>query len=255
MTVTSTAPRAAATWDGLMAEEIARRTGVPRVQLFEEVSSTQDIALAWEDSDQRTMVVADRQLRGRGRLGRSWSSELGQGVWASFSVPPDMDTQGLDVLTLRIGLRLARELDAIAGEEVGLKWPNDLQLRGGKVAGILVETKIWGGTMSWLAIGIGVNVRAPHDVPGAAGLPPGTRRIDVLEAVARSVHAASTTNGHLAAAELKEFQGRDRLFGRPLVEPWPGIARGIEGNGCLIIETPDGMEYRRSGTVQLAEDA
>jgi BirA family biotin operon repressor/biotin-[acetyl-CoA-carboxylase] ligase len=248
-------PRAAAVWDGLTADEIARRTGIPRVQLFEEVSSTQDIALAWEDEEERTMVVADRQLRGRGRLGRSWSSELGQGVWSSFSVPPDMDAPGLDVLTLRIGLRLACALDAIAGEPVGLKWPNDLHLRAGKVAGILVETKIWGGTMSWLAIGIGVNVRAPHDVPGAAGLPPGTRRIDVLEAVARSVHGASISHGHLSAAELKEFGRRDRLFGRQLVEPWPGIARGIEGNGCLIIETPDGLEYRRSGTVQLAEGA
>lgn len=248
-------PRAAAVWDGLTAEDISRRTGIPRVQLFEEVSSTQDIALGWDEEEVRTLVLADRQLRGRGRLGRSWSSELGQGVWSTFSIPPEMDPQGLDVVTIRIGLRLARELDAIAREPVGLKWPNDLLLRGGKLAGILVETKIWGGTMSWLAVGVGVNVRTPEDVPGAAGLPPGTARIEVLEAVARSVHAASITDGHLTAAELKEFAARDRLLGRRLTSPWPGIARGIEDNGCLIIETPDGMEYRRSGTVQLAEDA
>jgi BirA family biotin operon repressor/biotin-[acetyl-CoA-carboxylase] ligase len=248
-------PRAAAVWDGLTADDISRRTGVPRVQLFEEVSSTQDVALAWDDEEVRTLVLADRQLRGRGRLGRSWSSELGQGVWSTFSIPPDNDVQGLDVLTIRIGLGLARELDDIAKEQVGLKWPNDLLVRRGKLAGILVETKIWGGTMSWLAVGVGVNVLTPEDVAGAAGLPPGTARIDVLEAVARSVHSASTTNGHLTAAELKEFESRDRLFGRQLAEPWPGIARGIEDNGCLIIETPDGMEYRRSGTVQLAEDA
>ena len=253
--MTTEEPGTAVTWDGLTAAEISRRTGVPLVRLFDEVGSTQDVAMEWDDAAVRTLVLADRQRSGRGRLGRAWSSDAGQGVWGTFTVPPELDPQGLDVLTIRIGLALARALDAIAGERVGLKWPNDLLLRAGKVAGILVETKLWGGTMHWLAVGVGVNVRPPANVPGAAGLPEGTRRIDVLEAVARSVYAASTTGGHLTQAELKEFASRDRLSGRRLAGPGPGIARGIEDNGCLIIETPGGMEYRRSGTVQLAEDA
>jgi len=254
--VTSAEPRAAATWDGLTAEDIARRTGVPRVCLFDEVASTQDIAL--EDdrgSEEQSLVVANRQHAGRGRLGRPWKSGDGQGVWCTFTVPPGLDAGGIDVMTIRIGLGLARALDAVAREPVGLKWPNDLLLRAGKVAGVLVERRLWASEAGSFAIGVGVNVAAPPDVPDAAGLPPGTRRIEVLEAVARSVRAATTTNGHLTPAELKEFAERDRLSGRRLRSPWPGIARGIEDNGCLIIETPDGMEFRRSGTVQLAEDA
>ena len=254
--MTAPARRTAATWDGHSADEIARRTGVPRVLLFDEVESTQDIALEADlEREERTLVLADRQRAGRGRLGRSWRSAAGEGVWSTFTASSDMDPRAAEVLTIRIGLLLARDLDALAGASIGLKWPNDLLLPAGKLAGILVERRIAASDWSSFAIGVGVNVAAPRDVDGAAGLPTGTRRIDVLEAIARSVRGASTAEGHLTPAELKDYAARDRLFGRRLISPWPGTARGIEDNGCLIIETPEGLEYRRSGTVQLAEDA
>ena len=254
--MTASAPRVAATWDGLSAEEISGRTGVLRVLLFEDVESTQDIALAADvEGAGDTLVIADRQRAGRGRLGKSWRSEAGAGVWSTFTAPAGVDARAADVLTIRIGLCLARELDPLAGERVGLKWPNDLLCTAGKVAGILVERRIMASDAGPFAIGVGVNVVAPPGLEGAAGLRDGTRRVDVLEAIARSVRAATAAGGHLDPAELKDYSARDRLSGRRLTSPVPGIARGIGSNGCLIIETPDGMEERRSGTVQLAEDA
>ena len=254
--MTASAPRVAATWDGLSSEEIARRTGVPRVLLFDEVESTQDIALAEDVAGAGgLLVVADRQRAGRGRMGKSWRSEAGAGVWITLAASSEMDAGAADVLAIRIGLCLARELDPMAGERIGLKWPNDLLCAAGKVAGILVERRIMASDAGPFAIGVGVNVRAPRGVDGAAGLRVGTRRIEVLEAIARSVRAAAAAEGPLTPAELKDYSARDRLFERRLTSPVPGIARGIGGNGCLIIETPDGMEERRSGTVQLAEDA
>lgn len=253
--MTASVPRLATTWDGLTATEISRRTGVPRVLLFDEVESTQDIALdEGAESAAPTLVLANRQRAGRGRLGRSWRSDAGQGVWSTLTASADLDAKAADVLTVRIGLFLARELDALARERVGLKWPNDLLTAAGKVAGILVERRIWTTRSTAYVIGVGVNVVPPPDIDGAAALPAGTRRVDVLEAIARSVRGAAMAEGHLTPAELKDYSARDRLFGQRLTSPGRGIARGIADTGCLMIEASAGMEYHRSGTVQLAED-
>jgi BirA family biotin operon repressor/biotin-[acetyl-CoA-carboxylase] ligase len=243
-------------WDGLDAEALVSRLRVPHVDLHAEVGSTQDVAhdLAERGAEAGTLVLADAQRTGRGRMGRSWSSEAGRGVWCTVIERPS-DVRALDVLSLRAGLLLAERLDAFAVERVRLKWPNDLVTGGGKVAGILVEARWSGAVPAWVALGIGVNVSAPR-MAGAVGLRDGVHRFDVLAAVVSAARAASAASGWLTADEIGRYNARDLLHGRRLASPGTGIARGITASGALIIEssTGQGIEEHRAGTIELAEE-
>jgi BirA family transcriptional regulator, biotin operon repressor / biotin---[acetyl-CoA-carboxylase] ligase len=257
----------AATWDGLSAEALARRCGVPRLELLAETESTQDVAhmLAEEGAPAGTTVLADAQRAGRGRLGRSWMSETGRGVWCTILERP-MQTDAMDVLSLRIGLEIAEALDTFAGGQVGVKWPNDLMLphaviqgsaatrdpQFGKLGGILVEARWSGSTLAWVAIGVGVNVVAPN-VPGASGLARDPSRTAVLTAIVRAVRSAAATTGSLSGSEMARYRARDVLAGRRILEPVAGIVAGITESGSLVVETERGTEHFRAGTVRPAE--
>jgi BirA family biotin operon repressor/biotin-[acetyl-CoA-carboxylase] ligase len=253
----------AVTWDGLDARELARRCGVPRLELFAEIESTQDVAhrLAEAGAPGGTVVLADAQSAGRGRMGRSWQSKPGSGVWCTIIERPNR-ASNLDVLSLRVGLHCANALDPFAGERVGLKWPNDLVLPGvmqsgakepqfRKVCGVLVEVKWSGEHLVWVCIGIGVNVRPPQ-MDGAVGLAEATDRAPVLAAIVRAARAAAASPGPLTYSELKRFAERDVLAGRRIVAPADGIVRGITAAGSLVVQSNRGVEEVRTGTVQLA---
>jgi len=246
----------APTWDGMTASALARSLNVPRLELRAEVESTQDIAhaLAEQEAPHGILVLADAQRSGRGRMGRSWASEPGNGVWCTMVARPT-DPRGVDVLSIRLGLGIAEELDTLARPEgIRLKWPNDLLLNGGKLGGILIEARWSGSTLSWVAIGIGINVRAP-DVPRAAGFGPDVQRRDVLAGVVRAAQAATSATGWLTPDELRRYRSRDALAGREIVEPGRGQVTGIAESGALLVETRQGRQEYRAGTIRYAEDA
>lgn len=260
------------TWDGCTADELARRCGVPRIELLAETGSTQDVvhAFAEEGAPAGTTVVADAQRAGRGRRGRSWMSEPGRGVWCTVLERPE-HPNAMEVLSLRIGLEIAEALDVFAGARVGVKWPNDLMLplsvpsdavipsdardlQFGKLGGILVEARWSGSSLLWVAIGVGVNVVAPPDVRGAVGLTPDARRTAVLVAIVRAVRSAGSADGPLSTEELRRYRARDVLVGRRIVSPAAGTVTGITATGALVVETARGSEHVRAGTIQLAEE-
>lgn len=242
------------TWDGFDATAIAQRFGLAQVELLAETDSALDIAhaLAESGAPAGTLVVADQQRAGRGRMGRSWSSAPGRGVWCTLLERPS-DHRALEVLSLRAGLRLAEALDGIAAERVGMKWPNDLLIGGRKVGGILTEARWAGTSLAWVAIGVGVNVLMPHDVDGACGLPPGTQRVDVLEAIVGAVRSAASASGELTRDEVARYARRDTLAGRQISSPAAGRVAGIATSGALMVETARGVEHYRTGTIALAE--
>jgi len=130
-------------------------TGLIRVA---RVGSTMDALheLAQAGAAAGTAVVAEEQGAGRGSRGRAWSSPPG-GLWLSVLARPA--STGLEVLSLRAGLAVAVLLDRLgAAGRVELKWPNDLMLDDRKVGGILCEARWQGGTLAWVAVGLGLNV-------------------------------------------------------------------------------------------------
>lgn len=254
--VTHAARREEGRYDGVDAGSLAGMLGVPRVVVHDRIGSTLDAAhaLAEAGAPAGTLVLADEQTSGRGRGGKRWASEPGAGLWLTFVERPD-DADALEVLSLRLGLQAAQVLDGAAGERVRLKWPNDLHLANGKLAGILVEARWQEQRLMWVAVGMGVNVRAPGGVERAAGLRPGTSRVGVLRELVPALRTASLARGSLSDTELDAFSTRDIARGRACVSPVAGRVEGVSATGGLRVTTGSGEVTVRSGSLVLQEEA
>lgn len=199
------------------------------------------------------MVLADQQTAGRGRGGKVWESRTGQGIWLTLIERPQ-DERAIEVLSIRVGLAAAKALDRFAAEPIRLKWPNDLYTDGKKLAGILVEARWREGRPEWVAVGIGINVIPPADVPLATGLDPGTSRLEVIEELTVLVRKAMRLTGSLTPSELAEFKTRDMALGHMCIEPANGEVRGITERGELVVALADSVVRIRSGSLLLASD-
>lgn len=163
------------------------------------------------------------------------------------------DISGLEVLSLRAGLRAAEALDRFAPEPIRLKWPNDLYVDAGKLGGILVEARWREKAVEWVSIGVGVNVRAPANVAGAGSLDGQVERLKVLAELVPALRAAAAAIGPLDPSELEEFNARDLARGRVCIEPARGRVAGINRTGELLIELADSVGSFRSGSLVLEE--
>lgn len=222
---------------------------------FESVGSTLDIAheLAAVGAEPGTVVVADTQTSGRGRMGRAWRSEPGAGVWLTVVERP-RDVAALDVLSLRIGLGLATVLDELAAAPVGLKWPNDLYVGLRKLGGVLVEVRWRDSAPEWAAIGVGVNVRVPEGEARAAGLETRVTRAEVLSRMVPAIRAAAARVGSLDRSELDMFAARDIAAGRRCREPVAGVVRGIDASGALVVDVGSQVAIIRAGSLVMEEE-
>jgi BirA family biotin operon repressor/biotin-[acetyl-CoA-carboxylase] ligase len=239
-------------YDGLTADEIAGLLDLPGVQLFDTTPSTLDVAhrLGNEGAPAGTLVIAEEQLAGRGRSGAKWHSPAGTGLWLSLLERP-RDTSGLEVLSLRTGLRLARVLDMFAPEPVRLKWPNDLYVDDRKLGGILIEARWREQKLEWVAIGVGINVVVPDDMPSAGALDSGTSRVEVLTDVVPAMRDAAAATGALGDIELVEWDARDLARGKHCSSPASGIVEGITASGELRVALADSVARFRSGSLIL----
>jgi len=250
--LSSSADANEARFDGLIAAELAALLNVPRVELFESATSTLDIANAIGPSAAAgTLVIADEQTAGRGRLGRSWTSERGAGIWLTLVEGPE-DPLALEVMSLRCGLYAAEALDALASAPIGVKWPNDLYVRGRKLAGVLIETRWRGTSPEWVSIGFGLNVADPP-IDYAIGLAHGTTRREALVRLVPALRRAALATGLLTDDELTRWSARDVARGRLVEAPSAGTVAGISSRGELLVRATDGTETaHRSGTLTFA---
>jgi BirA family biotin operon repressor/biotin-[acetyl-CoA-carboxylase] ligase len=105
-----------------------------------------------------TVVIAEEQTAGRGRLGRSWVSERGVGLYCSMILRPAIPAADAAVVTLAQGLAVARAIGRVAAVACDLRWPNDVLLNGRKCCGILTEMAAAGDQVRYVIAGVGVNV-------------------------------------------------------------------------------------------------
>jgi BirA family biotin operon repressor/biotin-[acetyl-CoA-carboxylase] ligase len=243
-------------YDGASALSIAGRLGVAAAYVYGSIDSTMDAAhaLAEAGAASGTLILADAQTAGRGRQGRPWHSGAGRGIWLTLIERP-ADASGLEVLSLRVGLATARALAPFADAPVRVKWPNDVFVGEGKVAGVLVEARWRGGRPDWVAIGVGVNVHPPLDVPAASGLPNAASRMEVLLSLIPAIRAASGRRGALDAPELVEYAARDYARGRRCAAPVRGVVVGLTAVGQLLVQTADGVRQFTAGSLVLEEGA
>lgn len=252
-------------WDGEPVAVWARVWKAAEVEAYDVLGSTNDRLkeLAAGGAAPWTVVVAESQTRGRGRGGAVWHSPAGAGLWLSVLLPCDEPVPAY--LPLAVGVAAARAAEEAApGVRVGIKWPNDLEVAGRKIGGILCEHG-----HGWVAAGIGVNVLTPE-----VGIPAEVaERATSLEAVSGarvSVGALATALLHrlrasrcgrgpgLDPAVHQELRERDVLRGTGVwtSQAGPGSARGIAEDGALLLELPGGGKVRVvSGSVRIAKEA
>jgi BirA family transcriptional regulator, biotin operon repressor / biotin---[acetyl-CoA-carboxylase] ligase len=202
--------------DKLLPEEVLQglktRLFTGPVHHFETLGSTNDLAkeLAAQGAPEGTVVVAEAQTGGRGRLGREWNSPPGVGLYVSLVLRPPLPPMELPQITLTTSVAVVRAIRRVAGVAPGIKWPNDLLFNGKKLGGILTEMETESDRIRHVVVGLGLNVNNP-------GFPP------ELAATATSLTLAAGgafSRVQLLKAWLEEFE---ELYERFLNQGFPEI--------------------------------
>jgi BirA family biotin operon repressor/biotin-[acetyl-CoA-carboxylase] ligase len=203
------------------------------------------------------MVVAGEQLEGRGSRGRPWHSPPG-GLWLSALFRPPA-SEGMEVISLRVGLAVADSLERLIAAEIRLKWPNDLMLKDRKVGGILCEARWHGEALGWVGVGIGLNVCNPifaelsRTAVSMAEERPGITLDETTDLIVTAMRQVDLSAERLSPAELARFNQRDWLRGREIRSPLSGTAIGLSPDGALLVRGPGHAETPvRNGSVELA---
>jgi len=126
---------------------------------FDEIGSTNDVAngAALKGAPEGTLFVAEKQVKGKGRLGRRWVSPSG-GIWFSMILRPEISPIDASKITILAGVAAAKAIEVETGLKVQLKWPNDILVDGKKVAGILTEMSAEADKINFVVVGLGINV-------------------------------------------------------------------------------------------------
>jgi BirA family biotin operon repressor/biotin-[acetyl-CoA-carboxylase] ligase len=145
---------------GLKTETLGRN-----IHHEESIDSTQKIAhrLAYEGSPEGTVVIAEEQLSGRGRMDRRWHSPKSTGVWMSVILRPNIPPPKAPQLTLITAVAVVQAIEELTGLTPQIKWPNDILMNGKKVTGILTELQADADRIISIIIGIGINVNQQLD--------------------------------------------------------------------------------------------
>ncbi len=239
--------------------------------LLFEIDSTNArlLAAAAPPPGQADACLAELQHAGRGRRGRRWIAPFGGGIVLSAAWTFVDGAGALSALSLAVGVAITRALSRAGAVGVALKWPNDLWFQDRKIGGVLIELRAEAGGPAHVVIGIGLNVtltaaaRREIEAGGAAvaavadactGVPSRNliagaildELLSMLEQFERGGFAAFRD----AWAVLDALSGRDArvLLGDAVVS---GTARGVDPDGALLLETPDGMRRFTSGEASL----
>lgn len=199
-----------------------------------------------------TTLIADAQEAGRGRLGRVWSSPPGDNLYLSVLLRPTLRLERVPLLCLGAAAVIAE----VAGTPLHIKWPNDLLAPDGrKVAGLLAEADHKGGRLSWVVLGIGINVRsAPTELPAAhlAELGGETDRERLALALLRGIADLGDQVATDPEAMLSRWRVHAAMLGRRVrVGGKEGRAVDIDADGALLLDTASGRERVLAGDVEM----
>jgi len=200
-----------------------------------------------------TVIIAEEQTGGKGRLGRKWFSPYGKGIWMSLVLRPQQPLEYTSQLTLLTGVAVCRAIRKTTGLDVGIKWPNDILMNQRKVCGILLESTVEDKVVRYCIAGIGISVNVD-----SAEYP------EDLQDIATSLKAESggiVDRTLLIAAVLEEFETLYHLYAQegflPIASLWEalsvtinhevvfntsqglreGLAVGLDPSGALLVDT------------------
>jgi BirA family transcriptional regulator, biotin operon repressor / biotin---[acetyl-CoA-carboxylase] ligase len=235
------------------------------VHVFQETTSTNDVIekLARDGVKEGAVVFAESQTRGRGRLGRKWLSLPRKGLWFSVLLRPDLRPQETTQLTVASATSLRRAIHSHTGLKVEIKWPNDIVIRGKKVAGILTELNAELDRVKYVILGIGVDVNLnPGDFPSElrklatslkAELGKPLSRAELAVTILRELDAdyERVCSGHFPAV-ADEWEEHCTTIGRNVMirmgeRQIRGRAESLDEDGALLLRTTHGHLERIIG--------
>lgn len=247
----------------LSADELARELNtriIARCVVYlERTDSTNDVAkrLAENGEVEGTVVIADEQIAGRGRLGRSWVAPARSSLLMSLILRPPLAPREITRVTMAVSLGACAAIRAETGLDARIKWPNDLLLAEKKFAGILAETQTLGEEIEYVIIGVGINVN--FHAASLAGMPVNATTLsdELGRAIPRAPLARAVFRG------IDEFYAR-LCTGENLRAEWAaqlatlghavraqsdadiieGIAEDVDDDGALLVRRADGSLAR-----------
>lgn len=236
---------------------------------YKKVDSTNDIAysLAEKGMKEGAVILADEQTKGRGRLGRSWSSPPKAGIYLSCILRPILAPNEIPRITLLAAVALAKAIRELTGLSATIKWPNDILINNKKICGILTEMKAEQDKVNFVIVGIGVNVNTPLKF-----LPKGASSIK--EEMSKSGRTEAASRVELAKKILENLEENYLKLKKegfePIIDEWKdlstmlgsrvrvvlqnrtfeGQARDLDGDGSLIVRRDSGiLEKVSSGDI------
>jgi BirA family transcriptional regulator, biotin operon repressor / biotin---[acetyl-CoA-carboxylase] ligase len=253
----------------LIRQEIDTRHFGRKIFHFLRTDSTniQARSLAADGALEGTLLVAEYQEKGKGRLDRQWQSPSGKNLLFSLILRPDWPPQQAFYGTVLTSVSLCRAIQEVVGIEVGIKWPNDIYAGEKKLAGILTEFATDPDRIEYMIVGIGINCNwAPPKPP-----PEGQRSTSLLKETGHKISRLKLLTRFLKQAEtlyekannegvgwLREEWNRYSLVNNRRVtisnnqKSWTGIGQGIDDHGALILRLDNGqLEKFLAGDVHL----
>ncbi|HJT20936.1 MAG TPA: biotin--[acetyl-CoA-carboxylase] ligase [Nitrospira sp.] len=240
---------------------LATRALGHRIELFDRIDSTnrEAVALAQADIDHGTVIVADSQTAGRGRLARTWFSPPGVNLYCSIVVrlpiPSDRLSEWLSWLPLSASLAAAEAIESVVGVHVTVKWPNDLLMAERKIGGILCESGSTSRSEPFQVVGLGINVNGRR-----ADFPPDIceTATTIAEEAGRAVDRNRLLAGILQELEvcLDEFVGNHEekiaiAYSRRCVTLGRRVRASLPGQRHIV---GIAESVGRDGSLQIAEE-
>ncbi|MCP4022412.1 MAG: biotin--[acetyl-CoA-carboxylase] ligase [Desulfobacteraceae bacterium] len=225
-----------------------------RIFHFHEVETTMDKArsLAKSGVKHLSIVVAEHQTKGRGRLNRKWFSSKG-GLWFTLILKPDVPAALSYIYNFAASLSLAKSLKKSLNLDISVKWPNDLLLNGYKLAGLLSEMETQGDMVCFLNIGIGINVNnePKTDEP---------KSVSLKEILKKNVSRKSILTNFLNEFEqqiqtiepkkiINQWKQQTSTIGckvriETYSDIYTGLAMDVDETGALLLKTDDGVDKK-----------
>jgi BirA family transcriptional regulator, biotin operon repressor / biotin---[acetyl-CoA-carboxylase] ligase len=235
------------------------------LRVFDLLDSTMDTAHQWaaDDAPEGALVCAEQQRAGRGRLGRTWASPVGGGLYASVILRPQLPLRDMSALTLTMAIGIARGLEQAVGLRAEIKWPNDLYVGAQKIGGILTELRADQHQLQHIVVGFGVNVNTQpallpdHATTVAQEVGHPVDRVDLLQQILYTLEQVYDQLTHEGFAALQtEWKSRSRLLGRHVRvvsqahadttsdQVIEGRVIDIDNEGALVLRHDNGVQER-----------
>ena len=247
---------------------LASQEGLFHIEVHKQVTSTNDFLKNLKASEGR-VIVAQEQTGGKGRLGRSFYSPEGTGIYFSLLLTPTIPIDEATAVTAAAAVAVAEAMEKLAGKEVQIKWVNDIYINGKKVCGILTEGvfDMENRRLGQVILGIGINLMEPLEgfpselIPSAGGVfkegeaPKDSKNLLIAEVLLRfwpyykNLQGKSFLTGY---RQRSMVTGKDILIIRGQETPRKAKALDIDENFHLIVEREDGeIEHLSSGEVSI----